>query len=87
MIISILFGSYITFGDLPAPIDPQKFEDFDQAFDDLVSDLSDFTDFPDNFRNLFEYAAKNPLCIAFIVVLLVVMAFRFCPLIFRSFRR
>lgn len=85
--IPLLFVSYITLGDLPPPIDPQRFEDFDQAFEDLCKDLSDFSGFPYDFRNLFEYAAKNPLCVAFIVVLLVVMAFRFCPLIFRSFRR
>lgn len=94
--IPLLFASYTTYGDIP---EGYTVEDLEQGFDNLFGNLADyvygvdyglpdyFNTFPKDLKGLFEYAAGNPLCVAFIVVLLVVMAFRFCPFIFRSFRR
>lgn len=94
--IPLLFASYITYGDIP---EGYTVEDLDRDFDTLFGNLSDyvygvdyglpdyFSSFPKDLKGLFQYAANNPLCVALIVILLVVMAFRLCPLIFRSFRR
>lgn len=88
MINTLLFAAFTTVGEHTS--DAQTiYQQFDEMFDDWCDDLS-FTfieDFADNFKAVFEYAATNPLCVMFISVLLVVMGFHLCPLIFRSFRR
>lgn len=94
--IPLLFASYTTYGDIP---EGYTVDDLEQGFDNLFGNLADYVygkdyDLPEYFStfsgdlsDLFDYAVSNPLCVAFIVVLLVVFVFRFCPLIFRSFRR
>lgn len=89
MIIPLL-ASVITVGNIPSYYTDEQLRAIDEEFDNLFRNLSymeDFGGFADEFKRLFEYAAENPLCVMFIVVTLVVMAFRLCPLIFRSFRR
>lgn len=94
--IPLLFASYTTYGDIP---EGYTVDDLEQGFDNLFGYLGDyvlgkdrglpeyFPSFSRDLSDFFHYAVSNPLCVAFIVVLLVVMVFRFCPLIFRSFRR
>lgn len=85
-----LFVSVITLGDIPEHYSPEQLRDIDEEFDNLFRDLSnmeDFGGFAEDFKRLFEYAAENPLCVMFIVITLIVLAFHLCPLIFRSFRR
>lgn len=68
-------------------VDPAE---FDQAFSDWCSEMSDYysaVGFYWDFWHIFSYAQKNPLIILIVSTLIIVMAFHFLPLFFRTFRR
>ena len=77
----------------------EKYEGLDQAFDELFQNMADYalyhgwgppgesTTFTTDLKELFAYAAENPLIVALITITILLVAFKFCPLIFRSLRR
>lgn len=77
----------------------EKYDSLDQSFDELFQNMADYAlyrgwgppgesmTFVTDLKSLFAYAVDNPLIVALITILLVIMAFKLCPLIFRSFRR
>lgn len=76
----------------------EKYEALDGAFDTLFQEMADYAlyrgygpgesfSFVTDLKSLFAYAVDNPLIVALITITLLLMAFKLCPLIFRSFRR
>lgn len=77
----------------------EKYDGLDQCFDELFQNMADYAlyrgwgppgesiTFVTDLKALFSYAADNPLIVALITITLLIMAFKLCPLIFRSFRR
>lgn len=76
----------------------EAYEALDGAFDSLFQDMADYAlyrgfspgegfSFVSDLKHLFDYAFDNPLIVSLITIAILLLAFGFCPLIFRSFRR
>ena len=78
---------YITVG-IPAE-DMRDFSELEEAMYQSFNDLADgfFSNAAQNIIEAFKLAAENPLCVAFVSCLLVVLAFHLIPSILRIFCR
>lgn len=77
---------YITVGE--AAEDMRSFEELEQAMYQSFNDLADgfFSNVAENITETLRLAAENPLCIAFVSCLLVVLAFHLVPSFIGIFR-
>lgn len=78
---------YITVG-IPEE-DMQDFEQLEETMYQSFNDLADgfFSNVAENITESLRLAAENPLCIALVSCLLVVLAFHLIPSVLSVFRR